>query len=217
MILNVHKPCGITSHDVVDHIRKMTGEKRVGHAGTLDPFASGVLIIGVGRESTKQLGKLTIATDKEYEAELSLGKTSTTGDPEGVIIDHHAREIKEDEIEKILELFRGEIEQRPHRFSAIKVNGTRAYALARQGKKVELPLRKVTIYALELLHFAYPTMTIRVVCSSGTYIRSLAEDIGTKLETGAYLTKLTRTRIGRYRLEESLPLDSISNKTLSPI
>ncbi len=213
MLLNINKLGGMTSHDVVDEVRKITGERRVGHAGTLDPFATGVLVVGVGRESTKQLGDISKNSEKEYVAILELGKTSTTGDPEGIIeklaTSNRISEIKEEAIKDILKKFKGEIEQVPPQYSAIKIKGEAAYKKARRGEKFTLPKRKVRIYEIKLLEWKPPFLKIRVVCSAGTYIRTLAEDIGKALGTGAYCTKLVRTRVGIYQIEESKKLDEL--------
>jgi len=214
MILNVKKPKGMTSHDVVDEVRKITGEKRVGHAGTLDPFATGVLVVAVGREDTKKLGEITKNTKKEYTATLELGKTSTTGDPEGTI--YPMKNLAElsyphlDSVKDVLNSFVGEIMQTPPPYSAIKVNGVPAYKLARRGQTIKLSSRKVTIGELDLLTYNPPFLKIRVVCGAGTYIRSLAQDIGEKLGIGAYLTKLERTRVGDFKIEDSTPLAKLN-------
>ena len=210
MILNVKKPKGMTSHDVVDKVRQITKEKRVGHAGTLDPFATGVLIIATTREDTKKLGDISKNTKKEYVATLELGKTSTTGDPEGEIslITINYPNLKR--VRETLKLFIGEIKQTPPSYSAIKVTGVPAYKLARRGQRVELSSRNVTIDTLDLLLYNPPLLKIRVVCGAGTYIRSLAKDIGEKLNTGAYLTELERTRVGDFKIEDSIPLAKLS-------
>lgn len=217
MIIGIKKPKGMTSHDVVDEVRKITGEKRVGHGGTLDPFAEGVLVVGISRESTKKLQEILKNTDKEYVARAELGKTSTTGDPEGEIMEtadiSKIKKIGEGEIEKVLERFRGEIEQTPPSHSAIKIGGIPAYKKARKGEKVELKKRKVLIKGLELAEFDPPTLTIKATVSSGTYIRSLVEDIGEALGTGAYTKELTRTRVGEFRLENSKTLDELKKST----
>lgn len=213
MLLNINKPVGPTSHDIVDKVRKITGERRVGHAGTLDPFAEGVLIVGVGRESTKKLGDISKNTKKEYIATLELGKTSSTGDPEGEIKDgKNIKKVKDLTKEQALETlnnFLGKIEQTPPQYSAIKINGKPAYKYAREGKKVDIPKRTVEIYELEMLEFNPPKMEIRVLCSSGTYIRTLAEDIGKTLGVGAYLTKLVRTKVGEYKIESAKTLEDL--------
>ena len=215
MILNVKKPKGMTSHDVVDEIRKITGEKRVGHAGTLDPFATGVLIIATTREDTKKLGNIAKNTKKEYVATLELGKISTTGDPEGTIKPFADNLVslsypRLNRVKDILKLFIGEIMQTPPSYSAIKVNGVPAYKLARKGKNVKLSSRKVIIEKIDLLLYNPPFLKIRVVCGSGTYIRSLAKDIGEKLGCGAYLTELERTRVGNFKIEDSKTLEELS-------
>ena len=218
MLLNINKPAGITSHDVVDEVRKITSERRVGHAGTLDPFATGVLVVGVGRESTKKLGSISKNSEKEYIAILELGKTSSTGDPEGIIENFSGRRSsfrtcdvpKLRVIERVLEGFKGKISQRPPKFSAIKIKGEPAYKKARRGEKFKLPEREVEIREIEIMKYISPPhLKIRVVCGSGTYIRSLARDIGEKLGVGAYLTELTRTRVGDYKIENSKTLEEL--------
>jgi len=203
----------MTSHDVVDEVRRITGELRVGHAGTLDPFATGVLIVAVGRENTKKLGEITKNTKKEYIALVELGKTSTTGDPEGIITitasSQQLKTITEKDVTRSIQKFRGEITQTPPPYSAIKIQGTPAYKLARKGKHMNMPDRKVTIYELGLLKFTRPFVKLRIVCSSGTYIRTLGEDIGKALGVGAYLTELTRTRVGDYAIEKSTTLEQL--------
>lgn len=200
-ILAIYKPPGITSHDVIDEIRRRTGIKKVGHAGTLDPFARGVLVVGIGREATRQLGQFA-KLEKEYVAKMKLGWTSTTDDVEG-----EKKEIKvsripsREDIESVLATFQGEITQVPPRYSAIKISGQAAYKRVRKGEEVEMPERTVVIKEMEILDFEWPTLTIRTVTSSGTYIRALARDIGAKLNTGAYLEELERTRVGAYTTE----------------
>jgi tRNA pseudouridine55 synthase len=224
MLLNIFKPKKITSHDVVNEVRKATGEKRVGHAGTLDPFATGVLVVGIGRESTKKLGDISKNTEKEYITTLELGKTSSTGDIEGVIkevsldvvhppkgyVRHpQVESLSFSQIIKVLETFTGKIKQKPHKYSAVKINGEPAYKKARRGEDFEIPEKEVEIKEIELLEYNYPYLKIRVVCGGGTYIRSLAEDIGKKLGTGAYLTELTRVRVGEYKIEDSKTLKEL--------
>ena len=203
----------MTSHDVVDKIRVITGEKTVGHAGTLDPFATGVLIVGVGREDTKKLGQIAKDTEKEYGATLLLGKTSTTGDPEGTIKttanQREISQITEEIIQAVLETFKGEIMQIPPAHSAIKIKGVPAYKLARKGQEVQLPERKVTIYDIQLLEFNSPTLKLRISCSAGTYIRTLAQDIGKELGTDAYLKELIRTRVGDFTIKGSKTLEEL--------
>ena len=223
MILNINKPKGMTSHDVVDEVRQITGEKRVGHAGTLDPFATGVLVVAVGKEDTKKLNAITKNTEKEYVATLEIGKTSTTGDPEGKIspalrsdpdllrrdYPHPFGSERLTQIKDTLKSFMGEIEQTPPPHSAIKVKGVPAYKLARKGQDVKLSPRRVVIKELDLLEYHPPFLKIRVVCGAGTYIRSLAQDIGKKLSTGAYLTELERTRVGSFTIKDSISLEQL--------
>lgn len=212
MILNILKPKGITSHDVVYKVRKITGEKKVGHGGTLDPQASGVLIVGVGKESTKKLQEVLKGTDKEYEAVVELGKTSSTDDSEGEIktTQEDLSNIDEKQILETLRSFKGEIEQTPPQHSALKIEGTPAYKLARKGEKVDLAPRKVDIKEIELIELNLPYIKIRTLVSSGTYIRSLARDIGEKLSAGAYLKELVRTSVGEFKLEDALSLEELS-------
>ncbi len=216
MILNLKKPSGITSHDAVNKIRNLTGEARVGHGGTLDPFAEGVLVVGVGRESTKKLHQILKGTNKEYLAMLELGKTSTTGDPEGEIknmaSDEEIKSLTDEKIKKVLKNFTGEIEQVPPIYSAVKIKGTPAYKLARQGITPTLAPRKVVIKELELLEFIPPLVKIRAVVSAGTYVRSLAEDIGKALGVGAYLQALVRSRVGEFKIENSRTLEELEKE-----
>lgn len=216
MILNLWKPGGLTSHDIVNMIRHLTGEKRVGHGGTLDPFAQGVLVIGVGRESTRKLHQILKEADKEYIATLRLGQTSSTGDIEGKIKetanDKKMASVTDKKIKETLTSFTGEIEQIPPAYSALKVKGVPAYKLARRGLRPVLPKRKVKIKELELIDYALPLIKIRAVVSSGTYLRSLAENIGEALGVGAYLQELTRTRVGRFKMEDSKTLERLEKE-----
>jgi tRNA pseudouridine55 synthase len=212
-ILLVDKPAGWTSHDVVAKIRgqlkKETGQKiKVGHTGTLDPFATGLLIIVVG-SYTKRAAEFS-KLNKTYEAEITLGASSSTGDPEGKITEKSNKKPTEDEINTVLNQFMGEIEQTPHAFSAIKVDGQRAYKLARAGKQVKLEPRKVTVHRLQFTDYEYPKLKIIAEASSGTYIRSLAEDIGQKLGTGAYLSALRRTNVGQFNASEAMLTEHLS-------
>ena len=203
------KPAGITSFGVVARVRRRLSEKlgkkaKVGHTGTLDPFATGLMIIVTGKECRNAMNYSKL--DKEYEAVIRLGQTSTTGDPEGDIINISDAIPTKEAIEAALVPFRGEITQRPPIFSAIKINGRRAYDLARKGEAVEIPERQVTIYALELIDYNYPDVRVRAHVSSGTYIRSLAEDIGKVLETGAYCSELRRTKVGEWSIDNAEPI-----------
>jgi tRNA pseudouridine55 synthase len=209
----VDKPSGMTSFGAVARVRRILSEReghkvKVGHTGTLDPFATGLLILLAGK-ATKKAPELT-KLDKVYEATIRLGETSTTGDPEGEITISGTAPSRA-EIEAIIPQFTGKIQQTPPAFSAIKVNGQRAYKLARAGKAVDIPPRTVEIYSLEILSYDAPELKIRTHVSSGTYIRTLAEDIGKTLGCGAYCSELRRTQIADYKLEE-LPLFNLMGK-----
>lgn len=200
-IVLIDKPTGMTSFGVVARIRRVlsrqAGKKvKVGHCGTLDPFATGLLILVTGKMTRKAMEYTKL--DKVYEAEIVLGQESTTGDPEGEITNVSADVPSQEMVMEVLARFTGEVTQRPPIFSAIKINGQRAYKLARDGKEVEIPERTVTIHSLELIDYSYPSVTIRTHVSSGTYIRSLAVDIGAALGTGAYCRELRRTRIAEW-------------------
>ena len=210
-VLLIDKPAGMTSFGVVARVRRRLSQQlgkkaKVGHTGTLDPFATGLMIIVTGKEcrNAQQYSKL----DKVYEATVRLGHTSTTGDPEGELSDVSAREPSVEEVQRALKGFVGEITQRPPQFSAIKIGGRRAYDLARKGEVVEMPERQVTVFSLELLEYAYPDVHIRVHVSSGTYIRTLAEDIGKVLETGAYCSALRRTKVAEDSIEDAWAIES---------
>lgn len=210
MIVAINKPLGVTSHDVVNMVRKIAKERRVGHAGTLDPLAEGVLVIGIGRASTKQLGELMLGR-KTYAAKITLGATSTTDDEEGEkqIIRTADPEISSDVIKQTVKSFVGDIQQMPPAFSAIKMGGTPAYKLARQGKNVILGKRSVTIDDIRIVSYLWPKLIIEVDCQKGVYIRSLARDIGEKLNTGGYLSGLVRTRVGEYTIDKALAIEDL--------
>lgn len=214
MILNINKPLGLTSHDIVNKIRRITGEKKVGHGGTLDPLAEGVLVVGVGRESTKTLQEILKNVDKEYVATIELGKISSTDDSEGNIIDTEAdlSKLTREDIETVLKKFIGIIEQTPPTYSAARVNGKRAYKLARLGKAIQPNPRIIEIKNIKLLSWKLPEFQIATTVSSGTYIRSLARDIGKTLNTGAYLKALRRIRVGNFLVEDSLTVEDLLNK-----
>lgn len=207
-MLLINKPAGITSHDVVNAARKHTGEKRVGHTGTLDPFAEGLLIVLVGREETK-LQKKFLEMDKKYLATLVLGEERDTGDVTGRVTAKKG-EAKEKittvAVQDIVKSFTGEITQVPPQYSAIKIKGKKAYEYARKGEYQELEPRRVTVYALGVVSYTWPKLILEAEVSSGTYIRALARDIGRKLGTYAYVDKLVRTRIGPYKVESALSL-----------
>ncbi len=206
-ILVVDKPVGMTSHDVVQAIRMGTGIRRAGHTGTLDPRASGVLVILIG--PAVRLSEFVSASDKRYQAIIRLGATTDTFDADGRFTRPAATapmDISEELFETTLKQFIGEIEQTPPPYSAVKVKGRRAYDMARQGEEVELEPRKIQVYHLDVLEWAPPEAVIDVHCSSGTYVRSLANDLGEKLGCGAYLVGLRRTKSGRFSLRDAVPL-----------
>ncbi len=205
-IILIDKPAGMTSFGVVARLRRVLSEQaghkiKVGHCGTLDPFATGLMVLVTGKECKNAMRYTKL--DKIYEATIYLGATSTTGDPEGDITKLSTIPPERVTVEDILRQFTGEICQRPPIFSAIKINGQRAYRLARDGKKVEIPVRTVRIYRLELVEYDYPLLKIRVHVSSGTYIRSLAVDIGEALGVGAYCQELRRTKIAKYDISDA--------------
>ncbi|MBK8823504.1 MAG: tRNA pseudouridine(55) synthase TruB [Anaerolineales bacterium] len=203
--LVVDKPVGMTSHDVVQAIRNGTGLRRAGHTGTLDPRASGVLVILVG--PAVRLSEYVSASDKRYQAIIRLGGSTDTFDAEGLVTPtKNPVDVTEAQFEEALKTFIGEIEQTPPPYSAVKVQGRKAYEMAREGEEVDLAPRKITVHHLEVLEWAPPEVVIDVHCSSGTYVRSLANDLGVMLGSGAYLVGLRRTKSGRFSLRDSVPL-----------
>jgi tRNA pseudouridine55 synthase len=203
--LVVDKPVGMTSHDVVQAIRNGTGLRRAGHTGTLDPRASGVLVILVG--PAVRLSEYVSASDKRYQAIIRLGGSTDTFDAEGMVTPtKDPVNVTEAQFEEALQTFVGEIEQTPPPYSAVKVQGRKAYEMAREGEEMELAPRKITVHHLEVLEWAPPEVVIDVHCSSGTYVRSLANDLGVMLGCGAYLVGLRRTKSGRFSLRDSVPL-----------
>jgi len=217
--LLIDKPAGMTSHGVVARIRRITGEKRVGHSGTLDPFATGLLIIGITRESTKHLGQL-LGMDKTYEAEIILGQTTETLDPESAVIDvprvDGRTTLSADEIHAAILGLTGELAQIPPMHSAIKVGGKKLYELARAGKTIDREPRAVHIHDFSIVEdipssIPLPsTITVRITCSSGTYIRALARDLGVALGTGGYLRSLRRTAIGTHTINHATKLSDLT-------
>ena len=203
--LVVDKPVGMTSHDVVQAIRNGTGLRRAGHTGTLDPRASGVLVILVG--PAVRLSEYVSASDKRYQAIIRLGGSTDTFDAEGLVTPtKDPVSVTEAQFDEALKTFIGEIEQTPPPYSAVKVQGRKAYEIAREGEEVDLAPRKITVHHLEVLEWAPPEVVIDVHCSSGTYVRSLANDLGVMLGCGAYLVGLRRTKSGRFSLRDSVPL-----------
>ena len=204
-VLVVDKPIGLTSHDVVQIIRRGTGIRRAGHTGTLDPRASGVLVVLIG--PAVRLSEYVSASDKRYQATIRLGSSTDTFDAEGrITASASADSITEQRFEEALTQFIGEIQQVPPPYSAIKVQGRKAYEMAREGEDVELAPRTIHVYSLELLEWAPPEAVIDVFCSSGTYVRSLANDLGAALGCGAHLVGLRRTKSGRFTLRDAVPL-----------
>lgn len=210
-ILFIDKPSGITSFDVIRQLRRKYGIRKMGHAGTLDPLATGLLIIGVG-EATKELSRY-MGLAKEYEVLIEFGKVSTTYDGDGRIqdtgyrIQGGNREIEREKFKEVLKQFMGEIPQMPPQFSAKRVNGRRAYDLARRGEQAALKPVKVFIENIEILEWNWPFARLRVRCGKGTYIRSLAHDLGEALGCGGYVKELRRTRIGEFRVEGAEKID----------
>ncbi len=209
-IINVNKPLGITSHDVVYRLRKMLGIKKIGHTGTLDPDADGVLPMCIGKGT--KLAELITGYDKQYLAEMTLGAITTTQDKSGEVLETFAVNVDEKQICQAVQKFVGEISQIPPMYSAIKIDGKKLYELAREGKTVERKPRLVTIKNIEIkeINLAEKTVKMLVDCSKGTYIRTLCQDIGTSLGCGGYMSALTRTKTGRFSLDEAYTLDEIA-------
>lgn len=215
-LLVVDKPLDWTSFDVVAKVRRLLNVKKVGHTGTLDPKASGVLVLCIGK-ATKLAQKLT-GLDKEYEGEITLGGISTTDDSEGEITENKSAEpVPITLVEEALNSFVGTFDQMPPQFSAKKINGKKAYELARAGKKVDLKLANVTVHQLELLDYKWPKVKIKLHCSKGFYVRALARDVGEKLGVGGYLTGLKRTRVGHFTIEESVSIEQVDEKRVLPM
>jgi tRNA pseudouridine synthase B len=215
-IILIDKPAGLSSFGVVARVRRRlsmeAGKKvKVGHTGTLDPFATGLLIL-LANKSTK-LSNQFLKLDKWYEATICLGKTSTTGDPEGEIIEQNTEKVPTlEEVKAVVNQFVGQITQTVPAYSAVKINGQRAYQLARRGEAVSMPTRQIEIYVIEILSYNYPELIIRTHVSSGTYIRTLGEDIGKALGVGAYLTALRRTQIGDYQIKNAVKLSDFMSE-----
>jgi tRNA pseudouridine55 synthase len=217
-ILNIDKPLGLTSHDVVSGVRRLAGIRRVGHGGTLDPLATGVLVVALGF-ATRLLEYVT-DQPKSYEAVVRLGQTSTTYDAEGELSPAHdlpglVTRLSPPLLDEALEQFRGPIEQVPPMYSAVKQEGRPLYELARRGLEVTRKPRPVTVYELALVAWAPPDLHFRVRCSAGTYVRSLAHDLGQVLGTGGYLFALRRSAVGPFRLASAVPLDVLSAENLA--
>lgn len=204
-VLVVDKPVGLTSHDVVQIIRRGTNIRRAGHTGTLDPRASGVLVVLIG--PAVRLSEYVSASDKRYQATVRLGSSTDTYDDEGAVTATASPDdVTEEQFEQALQQFVGTIEQVPPPYSAVKVKGRHAYDMAREGEDVELAPRTIQVYSLEMLEWSPPESVIDVFCSSGTYVRSLANDLGKALGCGAHLVGLRRTKSGRFTLRDAVPL-----------
>ena len=221
-ILNINKEKGISSARVVSLVRRALDMKKVGHTGTLDLEASGVLPIVVGKAT--RVSDYMMTKDKVYETEMILGAKTDTLDAAGEITEKSDKKVSKEEFLEVMNTFRGEIEQIPPMYSALKVNGKKLYDLAREGIEIERKRRKVTIYGIKLLDFDFPKATIRVTCSKGTYIRTLVDDIGERLGTYAYVDELVRTRVGDFDIKDAIKSEDILNlekndiiKVLRPI
>jgi tRNA pseudouridine55 synthase len=201
-ILVFNKPTGITSFDVVRMVRRGTGEKRVGHAGTLDPLATGVLLVLLGQAS--RISEYLMDLPKTYHATLRLGQTTDTYDAEGRVTAERPVDVSEAQLREVAATFLGETRQRPPRYSAVKVGGKPAYSMARKGEEVDLAERTVTVHRIEVTAFSPPFAEIEVDCSRGTYVRTIAHDIGERLGCGAHLAGLVRTRIGPFTLDDAV-------------
>ena len=207
-LLVVDKTEGPTSHDIVYRARRILRTKRIGHTGTLDPFASGLLLLCIGRGT--RLSRFFQSEDKKYRGTISFGQATDTYDRTGKpASEKQAVALCEETVRSIFDEFTGEISLLPPMYSAKKVGGKKLYELARKGEEIEREPNKIIIHQIELLNYNWPTLEIRTVCSSGTYIRSLAHDIGQSLGTGAYLEKLKRTKIGEHKLKDAIDLDKI--------
>lgn len=215
-ILVIDKPKEWTSFDVVAKLRNKLGVKKIGHTGTLDPMATGVLVLCLGR-ATKKVQEMT-GYDKEYVAEITLGATTVTDDAESEIIPFAgAAKKSEAEVKQVLKKFEGEFEQMPPQFSAKKVQGRRAYDIARKGKEVKLEPAKVKVHELKLLNYQWPVVKLRVLCGKGFYVRSLARDLGKELEVGGYLSALERTKVGPYTLNQATTIEEASANSVLPV
>jgi tRNA pseudouridine55 synthase len=208
-LLVVDKPSGWTSHDVVGKVRRLAGTRKVGHAGTLDPMATGVLVLGIGR-ATRLLGHLSL-TDKEYAATIRLGVTTVTDDAEGDVLEQRDASGVGD-VASAMAALTGEIEQVPSAVSAVKVDGVRSYARVRAGESVELAARRVTVSRFELLERRGDELDVRVACTSGSYVRALARDLGGALGVGGHLTALRRIRVGPFSLEQARTLEQLAEE-----
>lgn len=209
-LLLIDKPAGPTSHDIIQKLRRLSGVRRIGHAGTLDPLASGLLLVCVGRAT--RLLEYLLDQPKRYEATVRLGQSTDTFDAEGSVVRVRSVEVTAGEIEEALEQFRGPIVQYAPAYSAVKQDGVPLYKMAREGQTVERPPREVTIHDLQLVSWHEPALTLDVACSSGTYIRSLADDLGEALGCGGHITALRRTVIGRFTVDQAVAVDELDSE-----
>ncbi|MFA5135209.1 MAG: tRNA pseudouridine(55) synthase TruB [Patescibacteria group bacterium] len=211
-IVGIYKPKGPTSHDIIDQLRRITGVQRIGHAGTLDPLAEGVLVVGIGRDATKQLDE-AVQKEKEYEATITLGAESTTDDAQGELRTVPISRIPaRDEVERAALQFTGEIEQLPPQYSSVKVGGKPAHRRVRRGESVTLGPRQVTVKNIAMESYSWPQLKLRVVTGPGVYMRSLARDIGRALGVGGYLSALIRMRVGEYSASTALTVEQFSER-----
>lgn len=211
----IDKPIKMSSHAVIARLRRLSGIKKIGHAGTLDPLASGLLLVAIGRENTRRLSEF-IKMDKEYQAEILLGATTASFDREQALENlYSGSKIKRKKIKEVLAERQKQTQQTPPAFSAKQINGERAYRLALKGRKPKLKEQNIKIHKLKIKRYRWPHLTITVNCSSGTYIRSLAHDLGQDLGCGACLNKLSRTMIGNFKLKKAVKLNKLTTKNLS--
>lgn len=212
-VFNIDKPAGLTSHDVVNRLRRLTQVRRIGHAGTLDPLATGVLLLSVGRAT--RLIEYLVGHSKRYQATIRLGQETDSYDAEGEIVaERPFDQVTQSQILDVLSQFKGDVEQLPPLYSAIKKDGQPLYKLARQGTNVQRQPRAVTFYAVEMLAWTPPELTLEVHCSSGTYIRSLAHDIGQALACGGHIVQLRRTAVGDFSIENAVALNHMTAENI---
>ncbi len=216
-IVVLDKPAGITSRDAVDHACRVLRTREIGHCGTLDPLATGVLVLVIGR--ARRLQELLSRSRKVYEARIRLGATSVTDDAEGPLTETTPLPPPPEEatVRDAMAGFVGEIDQRPPRYSAVKIDGERLYDLARRGEGIDPPARRVTVYTIELLRYAWPDVELRVACAGGTYVRSIARDLGALLCTGGYLAALSRVESGGFKLSEAATIETLGPEHVLPL
>lgn len=210
-IYNIYKPSGPTSHDIIDKMREITKIDKIGHGGTLDPLAEGVLVVAVSREYTKKISKYKNA-EKEYKVRMRLGVVSETIDLGSELKEKSDKEPNKKEVLSVMKKFEGDLNQVPPVYSAAKYKGVPSYKLARKGKKPNLPPRKIRVHEIKLLSYKYPFLEMWMKTDPGTYVRSIARDIGKTLNTGAVVTKLIRERVGDFKIENSLTIEEFKKK-----